>query len=333
MMAAYRKEFDERMPALETAIRDMPGNLGDIVPGFSRERLLRLFKRLSILLGRLDSKGAKHPQYLWNEGVLAPASLIGQVDSVIANMASGAASFVQNNLPGLLKINDALEKAIGTDATEAKALASSVSTDLSIAVAQTDELQSKAERNVQVLGAIEKSAQAAQASIAVSLDQVKGDAERAATARRELEAMVNPDGRRKDSLETLARKARERIAEIETIFLAGSERLLEADKSANHAKSQQTEAELILTSLRSAKNEAEQVLHLSSQAGLASSYQRESERLQKRSTFFTGILYFSSAVTILLAAFYVLPELNKALSSSNDGIGFWQALSFTLLRV
>ena len=139
-MSDYQKRFNERLPQLEGAIKDMPGSLDDLVPGLTKDRLAKIFKRISVLLGRLDSKGARHPQYLWLNGVLSPESIIGQIDPIISNSASGASSLVQNHLPSILAIYDSLEKAIGTDASEMRGLLSSVNSDLSVAVTQTDEL-------------------------------------------------------------------------------------------------------------------------------------------------------------------------------------------------
>ena len=85
-MQIYRPAFIEKLPAIEASIEAMPGNLAEVVPGLTKKRLVRFFRRFSVLLGRLDKSGAKHPQYLWNDGVLAPASLLPQVDAAIGNM-------------------------------------------------------------------------------------------------------------------------------------------------------------------------------------------------------------------------------------------------------
>jgi hypothetical protein len=330
-MALYRRAFEERIPAIERAVREMPGDISETVPGLTKERLLRFFKRFAVLLGRLDKKGAKHPQFLWVDGLLASDGVLSQTDAAIASIANGAAYFAQNHLSPLLRYSDALEKAIGADPDEIKTLAGSVAADMAIAVSQTDDLRQKGESNVNALQALEQSARELLRSFSAIVDQAKADAERAGAARRSVEQMVNPDGRNKTSLEALARRARERIAEIDAIFSSAGDQLKTAEQASLAASAQKADADTILDILRELRKEAEQVLNLSSQAGLAASYKTESQRLEKRSTVFTIILYSSAIVTILLAAFYVLPELNKALTSTNN-VGIWESLSFTILR-
>lgn len=331
-MPNFRPTYDERLPAVSAAITAMPGNLAEVVPGLTKARLERFFRRFSVLLGRLDKSGAKHPQYLWIDGVLAPDSLPPQTDAAIANMANGAASFVQNSLPALLKINDALERAVGTDPDEAKALASSVASDLAIAVSQTDGLQEQAANGARSIRAIEEALKSNQGQISSLMEQARGDVEKASAARRAIEALTRPDARNKTSLETLAKRARDRAAEIEELANATMAQLDAAKALAAETLLQRDEAVAVLDEVQAAKNEAEKVLNLSSQAGLAASYQKESQRLQSRSGMFTGILYVSAVLTIGVAAFYVLPELSRAVSQTDGHLDFWKSFSIVLLR-
>jgi hypothetical protein len=334
-MADYRRRFDERLPALEAAIKDMPGSLDDLVPGLNKDRILKTIRRISVLLGRLDSKGAKHPQYLWIGGVTSPESIIGQIDQIIANSANGASSFVQNNLPAILHVYDSLEKSIGTDASEMRLLLTSVNSDLSIAVSQTDELSAQAEKNLGDLKKSQESAEAAQKAIGQLLEAIRNDAAKADAARRTIESLTNPDGRNKSSLESLARRARERIAELEDIFKVANTELEDAKKLAIDVSSQKNDSEQIMVELRQKRDEAAQILNLSSQAGLAASYQTEKNNLSKRHLAYSAILYTAAVAAFVVAICYVIPSLGDALNATeNDGqhVDFWKAFSFTLLR-
>lgn len=253
-MSDYQKRFDEKLPQLEGAIRDMPGSLNDLVPGLTVDRLGKLFRRISVLLGRLDSKGARHPQYLWLNGVLSPELIIGQIDQIIANSASGASSLVQNHLPSILAIYDSLEKAIGTDASEMRALLSSVNSDLSVAVSQTDELSTQAQKNVDDLHKSQVEAQTAQKSITQLLEATRNDAAKADAARRLIEGLTNPDGRNKNSLEALARKARERFAEIEDVFKIANTDLDGIKTDLNKVEQQKSISEALISELRTKKS-------------------------------------------------------------------------------
>ncbi|MFM5917512.1 MAG: hypothetical protein ACKOOL_08270 [Novosphingobium sp.] len=334
-MTDYRKRFDERLPALEAAIRDMPGSLDDLVPGLTKERVVKIFRRISVLLGRLDSKGAKHPQYLWINGVTSPESMIGQIDSIIANSATGASSFVQNHLPSVMTIADSLEKSIGTDASEMRSMLSSVNSDLSIAVSQTDELSAQAEQNVSSLGRSKESAETALKSIVQLLESIREDASKANTIRRSLETLTSPDGRNKNSLESLARRARERIAELEQIYKNANDELDNAKAKAIEVSTQKGAADEIMLDLRGKRDEASQILNLSSQAGLAASYQAEKKNLGTRHLAYSGILYASAFAAFIVAICYVIPSLENTLretSTAGEHGDFWKALSFTVLR-
>ena len=334
-MSDYQKRFNERLPQLEGAIKDMPGSLDDLVPGLTKDRLAKIFKRISVLLGRLDSKGARHPQYLWLNGVLSPESIIGQIDPIISNSASGASSLVQNHLPSILAIYDSLEKAIGTDASEMRGLLSSENSDLSVAVTQTDELSNQAQKNVAELQKSQVEAQTAQKSITQLLEATRNDAAKADAARRLIEGLTNPDGRNKNSLEALARKARERFAEIEDIFKTANTELDGIKEDLKVVALQKGTSENLISDLKNKRTEAEQILNLSSQAGLAASYQAEKNNLGKRSLYYSGILYASSLLAFIVAVCYVIPSLGSALNSTEGNgqhIDFWKAFSFTLLR-
>jgi hypothetical protein len=61
----YRKSYDAKLAAINSAIESMPGSLDQHLPGFTKPKLKRFFQRFSLLLGRLDKSGAKQPQYLY----------------------------------------------------------------------------------------------------------------------------------------------------------------------------------------------------------------------------------------------------------------------------
>ena len=334
-MTGFQERFEDRLPSLESAIKDMPGTVEDIIPGLTKERIIRLFRRVSVLLGKIDSNKVKHPQYLWMNGALAPESVIGLVDKILSNSAAGASAFVQNSLYGFLNAYDTIERAVGTDTAEIKKLLSSVNSDLSIAVARTDELSSEAKGNLKELQEAHAAAMAAHDTINQLLDATRADAAKADEARRVIQSLTNPDGRSKASLETLAKRARDRIAEIEDIFTAAGKELENAAEKSREAAQLKNAADAVMNELNEKKTEAENILNLSSQAGLAASYQKESMRLEYRHLAYSCIIYLTSIAAFLVAICYVIPSLGEALEKvGQEGhhLDFWQALSFTLLR-
>lgn len=139
-MTAFRKAFDSRLPGINAAIDAMPGTLEQTVPGLSKAKLKRFFQRFSLLLGRLDKNGPRHSQYLQYGGQTVPEYLNTLVDQAVNYMASGAATFAQNSLHNLVTLQDALQKAVGTDVDQLKSLSSTVAADLGSSVQQSDEL-------------------------------------------------------------------------------------------------------------------------------------------------------------------------------------------------
>jgi len=328
----FSEEFSTRLPAVNQAISEMPGSLEQYVPGLTKERLKRFFNRFAVLVGRIEKRGAKHPQYLAAQGQPLQQLLISLLDTAVSHMSSGAATFAQNSLPQLAEIQDALEKAVGTDATEIKNLSSSVAADLSNAVAASDELLRKVAENADGAKAGAQQVSVTATTLKETAERASTDAERIAEIRRALDLLMSPDGRNKTSLENLARRARERITEVDSIRQQAATALSDASSAASEAKINLGTAIEILQHLRQLRTEAEEVLNLSSQAGLAASYKHESKVLETRSWIFTGILYSAAIAALLIAAFWVLPEIQTAVNTAKAGTSFWQAISLTLLR-
>jgi hypothetical protein len=326
----YRAEFKDRVGAIQQAIDDMPGNLDALVPGLTPAKLKRFFQRFDVLLGRLDKQGAKHPQFLYYGGGPLPAHLNTLVDQSIAHMPSGAATFVTNNFTQLTDMQDRLERAVGTDVDELKRIASTTSTDLHESVRISDDLLDKI-REISASADASFKAMKAQSGelLEVVAEAKKGNAE-IQQRRSAASQAVNPAG--KMSLDTLGRKAREKFDEINGVKSKIDD--MYAESSANYEG-----LNLLIQGLEnrskkvdSLREEAESVLQLSSQAGLAASYRQEAIRLSKMSAVFTGVLYVSAIATLVIAAFYVLPELNEALKGATEGVTFVEALGMTFLR-
>jgi myosin heavy subunit len=327
----YRKSYDAKLAAINSAIESMPGSLDQHLPGFTKPKLKRFFQRFSLLLGRLDKSGAKQPQYLyWGSNPLVDV-LQTQLDQSISNMGSGAGTFVSTNMHQLVQLQDRLERAVGTDIDQLKQLAPSISSDLSTSVQQADDLLSRLREEVDrareagsEVASLRKASEEAQAA-------ARDAAEKAGAARRTLEELLNPDARFKSSLESLARRARERMAEVDEARdkLKGS--LQDSASDIENIKSLRESAEQALTALGETKSQAEQILNLSSQAGLAASYRAEQRALETKTNIFTGILYLAAVATIIVAAFYVLPGLQQALATNRE-TDVTQALVAALLR-
>lgn len=330
-MNGWRRDYDERLPAILDAVRSMPGDISNVIPGMTRAGLERFFKRFSVLLGRLD-RSIKHPERMILDGQSAVDVLFNNIDPAISHMHSSSAAFVQGFFSLLVRVQDALTDAAGTDASAVQKLSSSVAADLGAAVSNVDALTARATQSARKIEELDQEARARRAELSSLLEQVRADAARAAEVRSTVEQLVRPDGRSRSSLEALARQARNRISEIDETLASAKKTADDVDAQAQSAQAARAKAESDLESLRELKIEAETILNLSAQAGLAASYKNESKRLSDQSLYFTIGLYSASAITLILAACYIIPELNKALLAMKGQQNFWQALTFTLLR-
>ena len=247
-------------------------------------------------------------------------------------MASGAATFVQNSMGPLVEIQDRLEKAVGTDVDQLKGMASTVAADLGVSAQQAEELLATMRRQSHNVDEMEDNFLSKRKAAEEFLAKIETSAKRSEDIQRTLEQLVSPDARHKSSLETQARRARERASEIDELHEKIAKVLEEANASGASAATSRESAELELEGLRSLRTEAEQVLNLSSQAGLAAAYKIESERLDKRSNLFTLALYSAAILTAVLAAFWVIPGLQDALKAER-GVSMSEGLALALLRV
>jgi hypothetical protein len=145
--------------------------------------------------------------------------------------------------------------------------------------------------------------------------------------------MVNPDGRNRNSLESLARRARERISEIDNATTVSIEQREKIGTLISEIEKEREKIATLEQEISTIKTTAEQILNLSSQAGLAASYKTESDVLEKRAKNFTCVLYGATALTLGIALCYVLPEISKLVTNQTDQVDGWEAFSLTLLRL
>ncbi len=321
------------MPQIEQAINHMPGDIDEIIPGMTRVRLKRFFQRFSVQLGRLDRYGAKHPHHLVIDGQIVPQSLLANIDNAIANLQSSASTFLQNSFYLFVRLQDALDRAVGTDPEQVKLLASSVAADLSLAVSKTDELIAQAHESTEKLSQSEEAGRKSTERLTELIEQVRLDAEKTAKARISLEQLMNPDGRNRASLESLSRRARERISEIDAAADLSVEQRQKIAGLISEIEDDRKKITMLENDISAIKTDAQEILKLSSQAGLASSYKTESDELGKKATNFIYVLYGATALTLGIALFYVLPEISKLVTNQKDSVDGWEALSLTLLRL
>lgn len=246
---------------------------------------------------------------------------------------AGPSSFANGSFKTIIRANEALDQAVGTDTSRLRSLAANVATDLNSIVSRNEDLVSRAQASSAAVAQITHEAENSKERLSELTRQIAAEAQTAAKLRSDLEQALNPDARFKSSLESLSRRARERVSEIDS---AKAESVTVVDTiKANLSASDLTlqAAEDDLSSLRELKTEAEGVLQLSSQAGLAASYKQEAKRLGWRALTFTILLYAASALTIWFAVNQVIPGMADAVAKIGPTFSATEALSVDFLRL
>jgi hypothetical protein len=325
----YRKQFDERLPQINAAIDSMSGSLESILPGFSKLRLKRFFQRFSLLFGRLDKNGARQGQFLAYPQTNVPDFIIANIDNAMNQMSGGASTFATNIFVTFVDLQEKLERAVGLDAATLSQISLAAAKDLSAVVSQADELlESSKIANMKIESLVSATA-AQQASVHLSQQSTKADVDSIATFRAKVEQLLSKDGRQRASLESLVKRVQAHDVEVQQLRDSVDGKRVEIEAILAQSQEKMNAISGLQISLADSDEKAKLVLGLSAQAGLARSYLTESRKLETRANWFTAALYASVAITILLAACYVLPSLEKAI---NGPVGQESKLLVTLLR-
>ena len=285
-MTSFRHDFDQRVPQINAAIDAMPGDIESIISGLTRQKLKRFFQRFSVLFGRLDKNGAKLPQHLTYEGSTVPEYIIDNIDLVISQLGSGAATFSYNIFPTFVSLQDKLEQAVGLDADALKRTSIAAARDLSASISQSDELLARSKENADKLTAIMAAAGSAEASISEAHREAKNNSKAIADFRNRVEQLLSEDGRQRGSLDSLIRRTKAKEEEIREIADAAGALRSDIDELKGLVQAKANEISVLLSSVSESDSEAKRVLGLSAQAGLARSYLTESKKLQNKAYVF-----------------------------------------------
>ena len=328
-MSNYRQRYDEKLSILLPEIDNLPARIDEIIPGISRPNLRRFFHRFSLLLGRIDKSGSKNPQFLAYGNTNLPEYLISSLDAVVDALRAGPENFFSHKLNDLVWEQMLLERAVGVSSDELKNLTISIAEDLRSTLA-------KSEESLQQLRAVNDESKALQAD----LRQAQSEARKAASAasaslesienlRIKMERLASSDGRTKDSLDSLIKSVRSKADDANNTAEEVQNIKEDIKQHQSDATNALGDARQSADRINDIEQQAKKVLNLSTQAGLAASYLKESVELRKRANLFTILLYGTSIATILVAAFYVLPSLEHAMTI---GKKISDALPVVLLR-
>lgn len=329
-MAGYQSRFDEHSADARRSFVAHGLAIRTIIPRMYGTDFDRLVKSLSSLLEKVDRGRVDHPEYLAHTKGTIAEQAVSLIASVPSALESGPEFFVQTTLSGLLHCEERLVRAVGNYYYKVKEVKDRQVRELQKlreeALGFYKESKDANEKLETVVSELEErinNIKAAEADAAGALKAVNN-------VRSQVSKLASGDARGK-SLEALKRKAEAKLVTIEDVLAKGMTAKVLSEETSRALNDTKGEIDERREALDSIKVEAANVLSLSSQAGLAASYIREAKRLGIKAWVFTVVLYMTSAAAVFIAAFYILPSLERTLEDGTVIIDE-TAIYVTLLR-
>jgi len=329
-LAGFQSRFDEAAAEAKRVFSANSGDVRAIVPGMWASEFYRLLNGISDLLKKVDARSIQHPEYLAHTNGSIPEYAVSLITTVPSTFDAGAANFVQTNLSGLVFCEDRLAKAIGKHHHKVREVKDQYVRELQQISSDAAEYLEASRKAAEDVGGFLQDAKSASEQISEAQAETAAALSEVQKIRNLVTKLASGDGRGK-SLEALKRRAEGKLETIDDV-LAKSITAKEAVETTGTQLANSGKAiEALLNRLDAVEKKAQDILSLSNQAGLAASYLRESGDLKKKSYLFTGILYATAIVAVLIAAFYVLPSLERTIADGKIVLDS-KAFYVTLLR-
>lgn len=330
-MSNFQARFDEASPEARRSFASHNDAIRQSIPRFYVKDFDRLLKSISSLLEKIDKGHIDHPEFLagtsGNMAELAVTLVLGTP----AAIENGADHFLQTTLTAFINVEDRLSRAVGQYYYKVRNIRGRYISEIQKLEEDALEYIRKIRESHDQLAQLRVDYDSSSQEISASLESARDALREITSVKQMVEKLASGDGRGK-SLESLKRQAEEKLELIDGVLKKGEQAQLSASTALQKLSESQSQAEVVSASLSKTQEKANEVLALSSQAGLASSYLNESKTLRKRSFGFTCILYIASFITLLLAGFYVIPGLEHNVSGGSNATFTTDALLTTLLR-
>lgn len=318
-MSDYQTQFDTHVAEANSRVANHTVELGETLVGLHPAQVRRLLANISKMLGQVDRKEARHPEYLAASPRSVPERAVELVASIPPAFDSGTAHFVQNVLPPLVDVERRLMEAIGTSAFNVQQIKNQQ-------IKAIDRLQSNA---TTVYGRAHKAmedAEQAAANAAKNLENLDGILSSASTDSekvgeiRKLAEKLSRGNASQNPLEALVRTARERSEEIDAIKARAAHSEKAAAASAETSAKHQAESAVSLESLQASDQQADDILRNATQAGLAGAYKIERDNLAREQTKFALAFYGIILAIIAYAAVFLLPIFRDMIGVNGNHI-------------
>lgn len=329
-MSNFHTRFDAATPEARRLFVENSSVIRETIANFYGRDFDRLSRAISKLLEKVDKGSVDHPEFLANATGNIAEYAVQLMEGVPGSLASGVPHFLQTTLPAIVQCEERLVRAVGHYYFKVRDLKDVQVKEIQKLAVESEEFRHQASRERDEISKHLKSLKAEIGAISSMKTEAETDAKRVSDIREQAIKLASGDGRGK-SLEALKRQAEGKLESIDDVLAkANTARAKVEDAEVHLARWNEAfgEADKDLTATRA---KAELVLGLSSQAGLANSYLNESRKLSIKSYIYSAILYLTSISAAIIAALYVLPELQDSLKST-DALTVEKAIPFALLR-
>lgn len=329
-MSNYEARFSELASEARRVFLNNGTAIREQIPRLFSTDFERLLKSISDLLGKVDKGNVDHPEYLAHSNGHLGDYTITLLDNFETSFANGPSHFLQTTLPSLLLAEERLVKAVGNYYYKVKGVKDRYVKELQKLAEESLEYYSQSNSAKEKIESITKEYSEASSEIKSSLENARQYVAEIVSIRERATKLASGDGRGR-SLEALKRRAENKLETIEDVLAKGATANAKVDNALIALEDSEVTIKGAIGRLSQIEAKANEILALSNQAGLASSYLTESRKLATKSFAYTIILYAASLATLFAAAFYVIPSLEQSVSSSGEILN-QGALLATLIR-
>lgn len=311
-MTDFQAQFDGYVAEANSAAANKVIELKEALPAMHPAVVRRLLTNISLLLGKVDRKEIKHPEFLANAPQNIPERAVELASGIKPSFDEGVENFIKNHLPHLVDVEAKLIAAVGVGAykipdiknSQVRALdqildrANQKYSDIGSVLSELKTRDQDTSGLIQEIGDKLKQAISDQAKI----EEVKKLAERLSRSN----ASQNP-------LERLVRSAREKSEEIDEVLSKAREAEKSSSDHAISAKNHQERSASVLEALETSNERARDILNNATQAGLAGAYKVERDKLASQQRNFAYTFYGIILLIVIYAAVFILPIVQDVL--------------------
>ena len=314
-MSDFQARFDSHVAVANSAAANNTTSLEAHAVGMHPAHLRRMLANMSKMLGLVDRKSHKHPEFLASTPSIVPERAIELVAGIKPSLDAGIENFIQNVLPSLVDTEERLAKAVGIGAMRTSDIKNSqvrainqildraevqgkTATGIVAALkSENDELDIEKERLVAAAAAAAEDIKKIQDTVKLAEKLARGNVSQ------------NP-------LEALVRTARDKSDQIDKALQYAQTAEATAVSSAAISKEMGEKSKATLEGLEASNLKAVDILNNVTQAGLAGAYKTEREHLKKQQDWFSYVFYGIILAVILYAAVFILPIVQDILTKN-----------------